>query len=173
MLQYRTAPHSTTSVPPAEQPFNRTIQGKLPILQRNKVAVNRHKEVRQKEDSRQDYNKKYSNDRKNARKSDIKVGDYVFVKQTKTIKLSTKFNPSSYVVMTRNKSEVTARNRNGHVVRRNVSHFKRIPRSSSSTDTDEDDSDEYESVYSDNANHNANDYSNRNMPPRRSTLKTA
>lgn len=32
LLQYRTAPRSSTQVPPAELMFNRTIKGKLPVL---------------------------------------------------------------------------------------------------------------------------------------------
>ena len=45
LLQYRTTPHSTTGVPPAELLFNRTVKGKLPILHKRNL-VNRHREAR-------------------------------------------------------------------------------------------------------------------------------
>ena len=45
LLQYRTAPHSTTGVPPSELLFNRTVKGKLPILNKRNV-VNKHKQAR-------------------------------------------------------------------------------------------------------------------------------
>jgi transposase InsO family protein len=46
LLQYRTAPHSTTGVPPSELLFNRTVKGKLPILNKRNV-VNKHKQARE------------------------------------------------------------------------------------------------------------------------------
>jgi transposase InsO family protein len=38
LLQYRTAPHSTIGVPPSELLFNRTVKGKLPILNKHNVV---------------------------------------------------------------------------------------------------------------------------------------
>ena len=91
LLQYRTTPHCTTSVPPAELLFNRQVQGKLPILQRKNI-VNRHKEARENEDIRQKYNKRCANERRNARESGIRVGDHVLVKQPRANKLTPNFN---------------------------------------------------------------------------------
>ena len=34
LLQYRTTPHATTGVPPAELIFNRKVHGTLPVLQK-------------------------------------------------------------------------------------------------------------------------------------------
>ena len=58
LLQYRTSPHCSTRVPPAELLFNRTVKGQLPVLQK-KSNVNRHKEARRNERKRQEYNRKY------------------------------------------------------------------------------------------------------------------
>ena len=58
LLQYRTSPHCSTRVPPAELLFNRTVKGQLPVLQK-KSNVNRHKEARRNERKRQEYNEKY------------------------------------------------------------------------------------------------------------------
>ena len=78
LLQYRTAPHSTTGVPPSELLFNRTVKGKLPILNKRNV-VNKHKQARENDALKQQYNKQYADNRRNAKHRDIKVGDSVLV----------------------------------------------------------------------------------------------
>ena len=125
-IQNNTSYHNRGS--PAELLFNRTVQGKLPVLQK-KNDTNRHREARKNEEKRQKYNKEYANnDRRNAKKSGIKVGDHVLVKQKKKNQLTANFNQTPYVVVYRNKTVVRAKNKHGHVVERNVSYFKRIPK---------------------------------------------
>ncbi len=126
MLQYRTTPHTTTKVPPAELLFNRVINGKLPTLSKETVK-NRHAEAKNNEQHCQKYNKEYADKRRNAKDSTIQVGDYVLVKQDRQNKLTSRFNDKPYRVIYRNKSRVTAQ-RDNHRVTRNVSHFKQIPR---------------------------------------------
>ena len=79
LFTYRNTPHSTTGAPPAELLFNRTVKGKLPIRERKNV-VDRHQQARAREDTRQKYNKQYSDKRRNTRKSEINIGDHVLVK---------------------------------------------------------------------------------------------
>ncbi len=38
LLSYRTTPHSVTKVPPCELLFNRTVRGKIPVLERNNIV---------------------------------------------------------------------------------------------------------------------------------------
>ena len=57
LLQYRTSPHSSTGVPPAELLFIRTVKGQLPVLHKTS-NVNRHKEARENEKKGQEYNEK-------------------------------------------------------------------------------------------------------------------
>ena len=59
LLQYRTTPHTTTSVPPAELLFSRTVKGKLSILHKRNI-VNRHQEARKNEISKKEYYKRYA-----------------------------------------------------------------------------------------------------------------
>lgn len=49
LLQYRTTPHCTTGVPPSELLFNRTVKGKIPVLNAKKV-INRHREAKTNEE---------------------------------------------------------------------------------------------------------------------------
>ena len=138
LLQYRTTPHCTTNVPPAELMFNRTVRGKLPKLKRQNV-VNRHEEARDNEQSRKHYNKQYADKRRHVKESKIEVGDSVLVRQERRNKLTANFNETPYTVTYRNKSRVTAQNKDGHMITRNVSHFKQIPKPDSDTDTDDED----------------------------------
>ena len=80
LLQYRSTPHSTTKVSPAELLFNRVVQGTLPSLKKN-VVVDRHREARENELSSQRHNKQYANGKRRAKASDLKVGDNILVKQ--------------------------------------------------------------------------------------------
>ena len=135
LLQYRT---STTGVPPPELLFNRTVKGKLPILHKRNV-VNKHKQARDNDAMKQQYNKQYADNRRNAKQSDIKVGDSVLVRQKRNNKLSTNFSSVPYTVITKQNSTITARNNNRCTITRNVSHFKRILKQrNAEPDTDDD-----------------------------------
>ena len=65
LLQYRTAPHATTKVPPSELMFNRTVKGKPPILYKRNV-VNKHKQAR-------DNDRLVKNTTKNTQTTDVKL----------------------------------------------------------------------------------------------------
>ena len=118
-------PHTTTQVLPSELLFHRVIRGGLPILNKNKF-VNRHDEVRENEAKKQAYNKQYADKRRNAKWSEIGVGDRVLVQQRKKNKLSTRFNKTPYVVTHRHGSQMPARNRDDHCITRNVYILKRF-----------------------------------------------
>jgi len=133
LLQYRTTPHCTTGVPPSELLFNRTVKGKIPVITRKKV-INRHKDALKNELTRKERNKEYADHRRNVKKSDIQIGDYVLVKQERKNKLTANFNPEPYKVIKKSGVEITAKRNNGHRITRNVSHFKKIKKPENDTD---------------------------------------
>ena len=61
--------------------------------------MNRHSEVRDNETKRKEGNREYADQRGNTRKSEIKIGDYVLVKQEKKNKLRVNFNQKPYKVI--------------------------------------------------------------------------
>ena len=136
LLQYRTTPHCTTGVPPSELLFNRVVKGKIPVINKKKV-VNRHSEARDNETKRKERNREYADQRRNTRKSEIKIGDYVFVKQEKKNKLSVNFNQKPYKVIKRTGVEISAQSNDGHIITRNISHFKRINKPDDDTDDEQ------------------------------------
>ena len=107
-MHYRTTPHRTTGVPPAELLFNRTVRGKLPVLK--KRVVRRHSEARKMDAKRQSYNKQYADEKRHAKKSSIKVGDCVLIRQERRNKLTSNYNSEPYTVTFKNKCEITATN---------------------------------------------------------------
>ena len=172
LLYYRTTPHSTTGVPPAELMFNRTVRGKLPVLK--KRIVRRHSEAKEMDEKRQLYNKQYADKRRHAKKSSIEIGDSVLISQEKRNKLTANFNNEPYTVTSKNNCEITATNKYGHTVRRNVSHCKLIPRATSDDGNESDDSEDYiipTKKTNPDTTGNRNDEVNENPPisqPRRS-----
>ena len=125
------------------------MKGQLPVLHQES-NVNRHKEARDNERKRQEYNEKYDRRVHHSRKDDIQVGDHVLVRQNK---LSPTFDPTPYVVTKRQNSRVTARNKTGHVVTRNISFFKRI---SKQTSIETDDDNERRTAMQNRVNRNGN-----------------
>ena len=125
LLQYRTTPHATTKIAPSDLLFNRVVNGKLPTLVKNKT-ISRHKEAVENERLRAEYNKVYADKKRHAKPCDIKVGDYVLIKQDKQNKLTPRFNEKPLIVVHRNKSRITVEDNDKRKITRNVSHFKRI-----------------------------------------------
>lgn len=118
-------PHRTTGVAPSELMFGRLIRDKIPAitdLSENRInsaardldCINKHK------------GKKKADKERRAKESDIKIGDQVLLKNVIFLhKLTPTFDPTVYVVVDREKNEVKLW-RNDRIVRRNVSHVKKV-----------------------------------------------
>ncbi|CAB4007063.1 Transposon Tf2-9 poly [Paramuricea clavata] len=99
LLNYRSTPHSTTHLSPAELLFNRTMRNKLPSflsLQHNDGPVEHHV-VRDKEEKEK--MKVHADRRNNAKESQLKIGHYVLMQVPKGNKLSMPFNPKPFKVI--------------------------------------------------------------------------
>ena len=114
LLNYRTTPHSSTGVAPAEMLFKRVIRSTVPSL---------HQDPKNTVDERV-LERKYVDARRHARNSTIKAGDTVLVKQKKKNKYTTMFRSQPYKVIEVRHSRVTAQ-RGDHVITRNISNFKK------------------------------------------------
>ena len=98
LLNYCATPHSTTKVPPAELLYNHKIKGKLPELLRKVKVVNRHKEAKDNQEMNKEKSGTYSNQSRNVKESNLKVGDTVLLKQKRKNKLSTNFDTRAHIV---------------------------------------------------------------------------
>ena len=125
LLTYRSTPHSTTNVPPSQLLFNRQIRGTLPTLPRKHHLIDRHAEAHDNHELKKEKGRNYANQHRRTKRSFIKIGDKVLIKQGKRDKLSTNFNTTPYTIVSVNGSRLTAE-RNGHKVTRNASFFKKF-----------------------------------------------
>lgn len=97
LAAYRALPHPTTGVSPAELLFGRKIRTKLPELS----DVHVEQEVRDRDNEQKSKSKIYADLRRGARYSEVLPGDQVLVQQEKKNKLSTRFSPTPYTVVTK------------------------------------------------------------------------
>lgn len=105
LIAYRTTAHSTTGASPAMMMFGREIRDKLPSIRQ---PVETDTEIRDRDFERKDKGKEYGDSRRGAQPSQVVVGDRVLLKrQTKENKLQSTFEPTEYIVLKRNGSEVT------------------------------------------------------------------
>ena len=120
LIVYRSTPHSTTGVSPAELLFGRKIRTKIPQLQ----EFTCHDEVRDRESERKEKGKMYADWKRNACENDIQKGDKVLLRQERDNKLSTLFKQLPFTAAQKNGNSVLVE-ADGVQYRRNVTHVKR------------------------------------------------
>jgi hypothetical protein len=120
---YRSAPHSTTGVAPAQLLYGRSLTTRLPSFgaeepEEDEALRKRDAKMKQKA-------KTYADKRRRACESNIKEGHMVLARQKKTTKFQTKFGAKRYRVVAVKGSMVTAEAEDGHRWTRDASFFKR------------------------------------------------
>ena len=95
-LAYRSTPHNTTGMSPAELLFGRKIRTKIPDIENLR---NENIEVRDRDSEKKGEGKLYADMKRNAVQSNLKVGDKVLVRQDRQNKLSTPFYPKPFTVV--------------------------------------------------------------------------
>ena len=122
LAAYRALPHPTTGVSPAELLFGRKIRTKLPELS----DVHVEQEVRDKDSEQKSKSKSYADVRRGARHSEVLPGDQVLLQQEKKDKLSTRFNPNPYTVVSRHGNNLLIQSKEGAQYSRNTAHVKKL-----------------------------------------------
>ena len=105
LRHYRATPLSTTDMSPSEALDGRKLQTLLP----QHTEVNQsdvYNSIYEKDSGKKRKMKEYVDQRQHSKTSQIKVGDIVLIRQPKTNKLSTPFNPHPYKVVARKESMV-------------------------------------------------------------------
>ena len=101
LVMYRTTPHSTTGVSPAELLFRRKLRTRIPGTEEFPVE---DQEVRDRDNEAKEKGKLYADEKRCARESDVKEGDTVLLRQERKNKLTPTFRPDHTVYWT---SQVT------------------------------------------------------------------
>ena len=125
LMAYRTTPHTTTGVTPAELMFRRKIRTKMPELDEN-VKREDDRAVRDRDNEMKQKVKDYADHRRNAQHSDIQTGDKVLLQQRMKNKLSTRYEEIPYEVVDRYGSQVTVQSPDAVKYKRNISHLRKF-----------------------------------------------
>jgi hypothetical protein len=120
LLAYRSTPHTTTGVAPAEMLFKHRYRTKIPDITQSPID----EEIQDRDALRKLKAKQYADYDRNAKASEIEIGDKVLVRTEKKDKLTPNFEKEPYTVLEKNGSEVLIQNENGHQYRRNTSFVK-------------------------------------------------
>ena len=109
LVAYRSTPHTTTSVSPAELLFGRKMRTKLPELREESTES----EMRDRDGEMKAKAKHCADKKRNSQESDLAPGDKVLVKQERKNKLSTPFAPEPYDVVTKTGNSVVVESPEG------------------------------------------------------------
>ena len=123
LFAYRTTPHGTTGVPPAELMFGRKLRTKLPQLKVDNRELD--EEVKDKDAAQKYKNKLYIDEKRSAAESNLQPGDAVLVKQTRQDKLTTPFKVHPYTLVDKIGNSVTVQSPEGVKYKRNSTHVKK------------------------------------------------
>ncbi|XP_055590735.1 uncharacterized protein K02A2.6-like [Uranotaenia lowii] len=125
---YNTRPHSVTGKTPVELLTGRPAKDLLPSL-RTEPYWSRDEEMRDNDAIKKMQGKIYADERRHAKKSNIKVGDTVMMRNYDLRKLCPGFHSAKYRVVRRKGVDVHVASEDGVIYRRPVSHLKLWPTS--------------------------------------------
>ncbi|CAB4002994.1 Transposon Tf2-9 poly [Paramuricea clavata] len=125
LLNYRATPHAMTGVSPAKIMFGREIRTKVPEISKSEKSETLGSALAR--DKRNKEKMQQCSDNKNrSTPSTVSEGDMVLLKQPKSNKLSTSFDPNGYRVVKRHGSSVLLQRVNAPAIMRNVSLTTKI-----------------------------------------------
>ena len=120
LAAYRSLSHPTTGVSPAELLFGRKMRTKFPELS----DVHVEQEVRDRDSEQKSKSKTYADTRRGASYSEVLPGDQVLVQQEKRDKLSTRFDPNPYTVLSKHGNSLVVQSKEGVQYSRNTSTYQ-------------------------------------------------
>lgn len=122
LLMYRSTPHTTTGVSPAELLFGRKIRTKLPDLN-DKILLD--EELREKDALQKMRGKDYYDKRNRVQDCNLRPGETVLLNKSKENKLSPEFDATKYQIINKKGNTVTVKSPSGNVFTRNASMVKK------------------------------------------------
>ena len=129
LFQYRSTPHTVTSLSPAELLMGRKLRDKLPQVQSSRDQATEAEWqilLRERYARRKLREKEYTDSKRHATTSDIAEGDMILLRQNRENKLSPTFEPEPYRVVEKNGNAVIIKNSAGQSKMRNTGHMKKF-----------------------------------------------
>ena len=123
LFAYRTTPHSTTGVSPAELMFRRTLRTKLPELEISENVFD--EEAREQDAYAKHRNKMYVDEKRGAVECDLEPGDSVLVKKSVREKMDTPYHSEPYQLLQKNGNSCVVKSPDGVCYKRNSEFVKK------------------------------------------------
>ncbi|XP_062578034.1 uncharacterized protein K02A2.6-like [Saccostrea cucullata] len=140
LFAYRTTPHTTTGVPPAELMFRRKLRTKLPQVEN--LQENDYDEgVRDKDAYSKYRNKIYIDEKRDAQECDLELGDSVLLKKATKDKMDTPYHVEPYTLVQKTGNSCVVKSPEGVLVKRNSEFVKKYQEPESVSDIPENPSD--------------------------------
>lgn len=131
LRNYRSTPHSSTGIPPAELLFQKANTSRLPkpVSKENELHSSALKQALTNDERSKAKMKKYSDNKRKAIKHSLSIGDTVLIHQNFNKPVSnkklTKFSKQPLTVTATKGSMITAREETGRTATRNAVFFKK------------------------------------------------
>ncbi|ELU15607.1 hypothetical protein CAPTEDRAFT_31075, partial [Capitella teleta] len=106
LKQYRATPHSSTGIVPAEALYGRNIETEIPSM----LKTHPEKDLREKDEEFKRKMKRYADQKRRVRMSDIKVNDKVLLSNVKRNAADPPFYPEVETVLQRKGDMITSSN---------------------------------------------------------------
>ncbi|XP_061176109.1 uncharacterized protein K02A2.6-like [Saccostrea echinata] len=136
LFAYRTTPHNTTGVPPAELMFRRKLRTKL--LQVENLQENVYDEgVRDKDVYSKYKNKLYIDKKRGAVDCDLEPGDSVLMKKAVKDKMDTPYHAEPYKLVQKTGNSCVVKSSEGVLVKRNSEFVRKYQEPESASDIPE------------------------------------
>lgn len=126
VYMYNTTPHSVTEKAPLELLTGRPVKDLLPCLRTDPHWL-RDAEVRDRDAIKKMQGKLYADERRQAKPSEIDVGDSVMLRNFETGKLEPKFRLEKFTVLKKSGGNTIVTNKEGVMYRRSVTHLRKYP----------------------------------------------
>ncbi|XP_053691678.1 uncharacterized protein K02A2.6-like [Sabethes cyaneus] len=158
-------PLSRLGVTPFELLVRWKFRGTFPCIWSTQPTLNLDREnVKEMDAYSKLESKQYADQKRNAKSSDIEVGDKVFLAQFKKMKSDPNFGSEKFVVIARRGAILVVRSERGVLYSRNVQDAKRIPKCDDENDqmeiVEKRIAEDAESIEDENTNNNTKLYSN-------------
>lgn len=123
LMGYRSTPHPATNITPYQALMNREVRTKIDGMENTNQDLQYY--MNENDGKYKDKLKRQADDNRYVKKHQFIIGDYVLVRQEKKNKWSTAYEPSFYIVIAVNGSQIQARRvMDGREITRDASKFK-------------------------------------------------